>query len=43
MEMKSFQDFIKEDKHFHFVNKYLEFAQSIPQYLLASYLGLTPE
>ena len=33
----------KEEQFFHFRNKFLAFIQRIPQYLLASYLGFTPE
>ena len=43
MKMKYLHDFTNEDKYFHFIDKYPEFAQRVPQYLLASYLGLTPE
>lgn len=35
--------FSKEEQFFHFRNKFPEFIQRIPQYLLASYLGFTPE
>lgn len=43
MRMKNLHDFSKEEMYFNFIEKYPEFAQRIPQYLLASYLGLTPE
>ena len=33
----------KEEQFFHFRNKFPEFIQPVPQYLLASYLGFTPE
>lgn len=33
----------KEDAYHSFANAYPEFAQRIPQYLLASFLGFTPE
>ncbi|WP_070138189.1 Crp/Fnr family transcriptional regulator [Crocinitomix algicola] len=33
----------KAERYFHFVQYYPEFAQRIPQYLIASYLGLSPE
>jgi CRP-like cAMP-binding protein len=33
----------KEVQFFHFRNKFPDFIQRIPQYLLASYLGFTPE
>jgi CRP-like cAMP-binding protein len=32
-----------EDRYFQFVNTYPEFVQRIPQYMLASFLGFTPE
>ncbi|MEO1033372.1 MAG: Crp/Fnr family transcriptional regulator [Bacteroidota bacterium] len=33
----------KAERYFHFVNHHPKFAQRIPQYLIASFLGLTPE
>ena len=33
----------KAERYFHFVKRHPEFAQRIPQYLIASFLGLTPE
>jgi CRP/FNR family transcriptional regulator len=33
----------KEDSYHHFNNSFPEFIQRIPQYLLASYLDITPE
>ena len=33
----------KEDRYKHFMNSHPEFAQKVPQYMLASFLGLTPE
>ena len=33
----------KEDRYHHFNNAYPEFVQRIPQYMLASFLGFTPE
>jgi len=33
----------REALYYHFIDRYPEFAQRIPQYLLASYLGFTPE
>ena len=35
--------FSKDDYFFHFYDSYPEFVQRVPQYLLASFLGLTPE
>ena len=36
-------EFSKKEIYFHFVEHYPEFAQRVPQYLIASFLGLTPE
>ncbi len=33
----------KAERYFHFIKRHPEFAQRIPQYLIASFLGLTPE
>ena len=33
----------KEENYFHFTEHFPEFAQRVPQYLIASFLGLTPE
>lgn len=33
----------KAERYFHFVKTHPEFAQRVPQYLIASFLGLTPE
>jgi CRP/FNR family transcriptional regulator len=33
----------KEGQFLHFNKRFTEFIQRIPQYLLASYLGFTPE
>lgn len=32
-----------EERYYHFLKKYPKMAQKIPQYLIASYLGITPE
>jgi CRP/FNR family transcriptional regulator, anaerobic regulatory protein len=32
-----------EERYFHFVKLYPDFMQRIPQYMLASYLGFTPQ
>ncbi|UPK71762.1 Crp/Fnr family transcriptional regulator [Chitinophaga filiformis] len=36
-------DFSGEERYYHFSNLYPEFLQRIPQYMVASYLGFTPE
>ncbi|EKF54814.1 Crp/Fnr family transcriptional regulator [Galbibacter marinus] len=36
-------EFTREELYFHFEAHYPEFVQRIPQYLLASFLGFTPE
>lgn len=41
--VKFFHDFSKEESYRHFVSLFPKFVQRIPQYMLASYLGLTPE
>ena len=43
MRVKFFHDFSKEESYRHFVAMFPEFVQRIPQYMLASYLGFTPE
>lgn len=43
MRLKYLYTFSKEDYFFHFYDSYPEFVQRVPQYLLASFLGLTPE
>ncbi len=41
--IKYLYDFSREELYHHFIEKYPEFTQRIPQYLLASFLGFTPE
>ncbi|MFC4873477.1 Crp/Fnr family transcriptional regulator [Negadavirga shengliensis] len=41
--IKFLYDFSREELFRHFMESYPEFAQRIPQYMLASYLGFTPE
>jgi len=43
MRMKYFLSYSKEEFYFSFVKSYPEFVQRVPQYLIASYLGFTPE
>lgn len=43
MRIKYLYTMSKEDYFFHFYDSYPEFVQRVPQYLLASFLGLTPE
>jgi CRP/FNR family transcriptional regulator len=38
-----FTDLSGEEKYHHFASRFPNFVQRIPQYMLASYLGLTPE
>ena len=41
--VKFMYDYSKEEQYHLFNNNFPEFTQRIPQYLLASYLGFTPE
>jgi CRP-like cAMP-binding protein len=43
MRMKFQNDYSKEEMYQHFSRSFPGFIQRIPQYLLASYLGFTPE
>ncbi len=43
MRIKFLYDYSKEEHYKHFIKLYPQFAQRIPQYMLASFLGLTPE
>jgi len=36
-------DMTREELYFHFADKYPDFVQRVPQYLLASFLGFSPE
>ncbi len=38
-----FSDLSGEEKYHHFATRFPDFIQRIPQYMLASYLGFTPE
>lgn len=41
--IKMLYDFSREELYHHFNNSYPQFVQRVPQYLLASFLGFTPE
>ncbi len=41
--IKSLYDLSREELYFQFAKSYPEFVQRVPQYLLASFLGFTPE
>ncbi|PWG79921.1 Crp/Fnr family transcriptional regulator [Pararcticibacter amylolyticus] len=43
MRIKYLYDFSREELYFHFLDRYPAFIQRIPQYLIASFLGFTPE
>ncbi|GAA3568994.1 Crp/Fnr family transcriptional regulator [Snuella lapsa] len=43
MRLKYINSFSKEDMFFRFRDDFPEFVKRVPQYLLASFLGLTPE
>ncbi|CAM4036197.1 cAMP-binding domain of CRP or a regulatory subunit of cAMP-dependent protein kinases [Pedobacter westerhofensis] len=43
MRVKFFHVYSKEENYRQFVTSFPDFVQRIPQYMLASYLGLTPE
>lgn len=43
MRSKYLKQFTKEEFYLHFKQHFPEFLQRVPQYLLASYLGFTPE
>ena len=43
MKMKYLFNYSKEELYFHFTDHFPEFAQRVPQYLIASFLGHTPE
>lgn len=43
MRVKFFHVHTKEENYRHFISMFPQFVQRIPQYMLASYLGLTPE
>ena len=41
--IKSLYGFSREEMYYHFCRRYPAFVQRVPQYLLASFLGFTPE
>jgi CRP/FNR family transcriptional regulator len=43
MRITFFTDLSGEEKYHHFASRFPEFVQRVPQYMLASYLGFTPE
>lgn len=43
MRLRMLYEFSKEDLYRHFSKDYPDFIQRVPQYLLASFLGFTPE
>ncbi|HAS40187.1 MAG TPA: Crp/Fnr family transcriptional regulator [Microscillaceae bacterium] len=43
MKKKYIFDYSKEEMYYHFTKSFPQFAQRVPQYLIASFLGLTPE
>jgi CRP-like cAMP-binding protein len=43
MRLKFLYDYSKEERYYHFNKAHPYFVQRIPQYLVASYLGFTPE
>jgi CRP-like cAMP-binding protein len=43
IKMKHSFNLTKEEMYFNFIDQFPEFAQRVPQYLIASFLGLTPE
>lgn len=43
MKLKFLTELSKEEIYFHFTKHFPQFAQRVPQYLIASFLGLTPE
>ena len=43
LRVKLIYEFSKEEMYTHFVTSYPQFFQRVPQYMIASYLGLSPE
>jgi hypothetical protein len=43
MRSTYFMELSGEEKYHHFASRFPDFVQRVPQYMLASYLGFTPE
>ncbi|MFD1142585.1 Crp/Fnr family transcriptional regulator [Larkinella insperata] len=43
LRIRYLYDFSREELYHHFHDRYPDFVQRVPQYLLASFLGFTPE
>ena len=43
LRAKYLYEMTKEEFYLHFTKSFPEFVQRVPQYMIASYLGLTPE
>ena len=43
LRVKMIYQLSKEEMYRHFISSYPQFFQRVPQYMIASYLGLTPE
>lgn len=43
LRVKYMYELSKEEFYYHFCTSFPEFVQRVPQYMIASYLGLTPE
>jgi CRP/FNR family transcriptional regulator, anaerobic regulatory protein len=43
LRTKYLYEMTKEEFYYNFINSFPEFVQRVPQYMVASYLGLTPE
>ncbi|MBK8807857.1 MAG: Crp/Fnr family transcriptional regulator [Bacteroidales bacterium] len=43
LRVKYMYELSKEEFYLHFCNSFPQFIQRVPQYMIASYLGLTPE
>jgi len=43
MRLRFLYEFSKEELYLNFLDQFPNFIQRVPQYLLASFLGFTPE